>query len=372
MHHVSPFTIAPFSRRLYFSNASRFASCSLHRRFHHIQADIASKTTAQTYISQSYDPYVNLSIEHYLLTNCHPSSSILFLYVNHPCVVIGRNQNPWNEVNLHALETRPALRDLWGKEKETGKDIPGDDDDNAPRYQKVDLVRRRSGGGTVFHDAGNLNYCVITPRTVFNRDRSALMVVRALEGLRGNGMTFQGYRIRVNERHDIVMDLNVPQGNDQTEAAASSTVKISGSAYKLTRGRALHHGTLLLASPNLRSIGSYLRSPARAHIQAKGVDSVSSLIGNVLQLGGEDQVDAEEAMGRVKNAIVEEFLAMADPQQPPTTSGIVKEETTLLGDDVIVGEDEISEKIRTGVEELKVSYFLTLSLPGSSVHIASL
>lgn len=59
------------------------------------------------------------------------------------------------------------------------------------------------------------------------------------------------------------------------------TVKVSGSAYKLTRGRALHHGTLLISSPNLSRIGQYLHSPARPFIRAKGVESVRSQIGNL-------------------------------------------------------------------------------------------
>jgi hypothetical protein len=53
--------------------------------------------------STSTDPHLNLSIEHYLLTHSHSLSRILFLYTNRPCVVIGRNQNPWVECNLPAL-----------------------------------------------------------------------------------------------------------------------------------------------------------------------------------------------------------------------------------------------------------------------------
>ena len=64
------------------------------------------------------------------------------------------------------------------------------------------------------------------------------------------------------------------------------TRKVSGSAYKLTRLRSLHHGTCLLNSPNIGGIGAYLRSPARPYMLARGVDSVSSKIANV-RVGGE-------------------------------------------------------------------------------------
>jgi lipoate---protein ligase len=195
---------------------------------------------ARVYISQSRDPYLNLSIEHYLLQKTPADSTILFLYTNSPCVIVGRNQNPWIEANLGVL-----------RNTELG----------------VKLVRRRSGGGTVFHDEGNVNYSVICPTPAFNRDKHAEMVVNALKYL---GVE----KARVNERHDIVVDKEDKEG-------AVKPFKVSGSAYKLTRLRSLHHGTCLLSSPHLESISKYLRAPAKPFIKARGVDSVSSPITNV-------------------------------------------------------------------------------------------
>lgn len=147
----------------------------------------------------------------------------------------------------------------------------------------VDLVRRRSGGGTVFHDEGNVNWTVICPSANFTRDKHAEMVVRSL---RSSGVE----RARVNARHDIVLD----QGERIATANAEDThvtpfandhglrpLKVSGSAYKLTKGRALHHATCLLSSPNLRVIPDYLHSPARSYIKARGVESVSSPVSNI-------------------------------------------------------------------------------------------
>lgn len=209
------------------------------RRFSAI-VETASDTSrqAQIYLSQIHDPYLNLSVEHYLLQKTPPDSTILFLYTNRPSIVIGRNQNPWVEVNMALLRNNPL---------------------------QVDLVRRRSGGGTVFHDRGNVNYSVICPTNLFNRDKHAEMVVRALHDL---GLI----TAKVNERHDIVL------GSD---GEGSTPLKVSGSAYKLTRLRSLHHGTCLLNSPNIDRIGSFLKSPAKHFIKARGVDSVSSPITNV-------------------------------------------------------------------------------------------
>lgn len=152
--------------------------------------------------------------------------------------------------------------------------------------KSIQLVRRRSGGGTVFHDEGNVNYSVICPPAAFHRDKHAEMVVRALKSLGRSD-------VRVNKRHDIVMDAADGGGED------NGTFKISGSAYKLTRRRALHHGTCLLRSPNLANISGLLRSPAEAFIKTKGVDSVRSPVRNV-------EVDnaAFEA------AVVDEFAKM--------------------------------------------------------------
>lgn len=145
-------------------------------------------------------------------------------------------------------------------------------------------MRRRSGGGAVFHDVGNVNFSVICPPEHFDRDKHAEMVVRALKAL-GRPRT------RVNERHDIVMDV--------ASEAETATYKISGSAYKLTRLRSLHHGTCLLRSPNLSSISGLLRSPAEGYLDARGVDSVRRPVRNI-------DVDNQE----FKAAVAREFESM--------------------------------------------------------------
>ena len=239
-------------------------------------ADVATKPSSryQIYISQSDNPFLNLSIEHYLLQKTPIDSTVLFLYVNRPCVVIGRNQNPWLEANLQLLKR--GVVGLQASEIKLGYQYPID----------VDLIRRRSGGGTVFHDYGNVNYSVICPPPDFTRDKHAEMVVRAIRQI--------DPRARVNDRHDIVLDQGeFSQGNNRKDhdhlhgtvyvptSSVSPALKVSGSAYKLTRNRSLHHGTCLIQSPNLEVIPQYLRSPAKAFMKARGVDSVRSPISNI-------------------------------------------------------------------------------------------
>ena len=237
----------------------------------------------QAYYSCSLDPYVNLSLEHFLLQNSGPETYVLLFYINRPSVIIGRNQNPWLEVNLGLLQ----------------RGIPYQNVSSSPTSQLhvIDFVRRRSGGGTVFHDQGNVNWSVICPPASFTRNKHAEMVTRALHSL-GKSC------VRVNERHDIVMlQNNIHQINPEVDSLitqpsggnvnyqAGQLRKISGSAYKITRSRALHHGTCLLSSPNLNHISEYLTSPAKHYIQAKGVESVKSPVGNI-GVKSEDFIDA--------------------------------------------------------------------------------
>ena len=286
----------------------------------------------QSYVSTSRDPYFNLSIEHHFLQKSSPDSALLLLYVNRPSIIIGRNQNPWLEVNL-------ALLNQSGERPET----------EPPGLGTVDLVRRRSGGGTVFHDEGNVNWTVICPSAKFTRDKHAEMVVRAL---RSCGVE----RARVNERHDIVLDQGQRAGQLDPEdthvtpyAGALDTtpkpLKVSGSAYKLTRNRALHHGTCLLSSPNLNLILHFLHSPAKPYIKARGVESVNSPVGNIL-LSNEE----------FSSAVQKQFRHVYSPSQDTTSEEIGDE--LLKIDDVKRGYNElkVTPCISTGPERFADSF----------------
>jgi len=333
-------------------------------RFFSAEAVSQPSNLVQVYISRSTDPYLNLSVEHFLLQKSHPQSVVLFLYSNRPCIVIGRNQNPWVEVNLGLVSQPGILQRLRtntetaaGYEETAGRretDISDDD---------VLLVRRRSGGGTVFHDAGNMNYSVICPPASFDRDKHAEMVVRALRSLD------IPHGVRVNERHDIVLDVS---SSSAAAAAANSSLppaektgmndskqngeavkiyKISGSAYKLTRTRSLHHGTCLLSSPHLPFLSRLLRSPAAPYIKARGVESVRSPVRNV----GVSNSDFEEA-------VVSEFRAMyeayrTEPESDGNaTTGAANEEgqqkEKQLPDSVSEGRRDQENKPKIHVETI--------------------
>ncbi|KDR84269.1 hypothetical protein GALMADRAFT_236976 [Galerina marginata CBS 339.88] len=207
------------------------------------------------YVSASSDPYFNLTFEDWLFRHSPASSPLLFIYRDSPCVVIGRNQNPWTEVNFTALR------------------------DGTP------FLRRRSGGGTVYHDLGNTNFSIHLPRTSFDRHATGRLVLRAVRSL--------GIDARLNERNDICV------GPD----------KVSGSAYKIVNKRAYHHGTMLI-STELDTLGDVLR-PQKENIQTKGVGSVRSPVCNLQRF--DSSLTHEQFTAAVVKQFCEEYGINSKP-----------------------------------------------------------
>ena len=87
---------------------------------------------AYYYISTSQDPYYNIALEDYLYRQLRSLDTIYFLWINSPSVFMGRYQHPEAELDVEYLRSRG-----------------------------IALLRRTSGGGTVYHDEGNLNFSVI-------------------------------------------------------------------------------------------------------------------------------------------------------------------------------------------------------------------
>ncbi|TQB76880.1 Biotin/lipoate A/B protein ligase [Monascus purpureus] len=329
-------------------SASSAVFCRRNSSYHFSKfAELARRESSrnQIYQSLSTDPYVNLSIEHFLLENAPSDSNVLFLYVNRPCVVIGRNQNPWLETNLGALYN-DRMRSY--NDSRLSQSLS---------YNSKDVlyVRRRSGGGAVYHDEGNLNYSVTSPRTSFTRNKHAEMMARALHRV-------GAVNARVNDRHDIVLPIDSHEMSNEESAASANALqprKISGSAFKLTRHRALHHGTCLLDSPNIHGLGSYLKSPARPYVKAKGVESVRSPVANVSSFLTHSF--APFSIQMVIGSVIEEFIRLYQVSPHAflrAQRAHANEPGLYAGDDWVVGtvgDSEVAEEpeIQNGIKELK-------------------
>ncbi|MGQ4002876.1 lipoate--protein ligase [Francisellaceae bacterium CB299] len=186
------------------------------------------------YISQSNDIYFNLALENWLFLEKLEDEKILFLWQNAPCVVIGRAQNPWLECNLVAMET-----------------------DNIP------VVRRQSGGGTVYHDFGNLNYTIISPKEKHDVKANLELVCSVVNKI--------GFKLYPNERNDIVVDYE------------DFTYKVSGSAFREKKDRAFQHGTLLINADTAK-LYNYLHQPIDKSLDTKGVKSHRSKVLNLAEI----------------------------------------------------------------------------------------
>jgi lipoate-protein ligase A len=205
--------------------------------------------------SQSLDVYRNLAIEEYLMEPDAAHGPVLFLWRSDCAVVMGKNQNPWLECRLDRMR-----------------------DDNIP------LARRISGGGTVYHDEGNLNYCIIVDRTQYREGRAYDMVLQALSACGIQGERSGKSNLSVDGR------------------------KFSGNAFCFRKGRALHHGTLLLHA-DLARLARYL-GPMFEHMDTRAIPSVPAEVAN-LGLGVE----------KLAPALADAFRALYGEGEPVRRSG---------------------------------------------------
>lgn len=187
-------------------------------------------STLRLLISDSYDPWFNLAVEECIFRQMPATQRVLFLWRNADTVVIGRAQNPWKECNTRRME-----------------------EDN------VRLARRSSGGGAVFHDLGNTCFTFMAGKPEYDKTISTSIVLNALNAL--------GVSAEASGRNDLVVK------------TAEGDRKVSGSAYRETKDRGFHHGTLLLNS-DLSRLANYL-NPDKKKLAAKGITSVRSRVTNL-------------------------------------------------------------------------------------------
>lgn len=180
-----------------------------------------------TFLNHSTDPYYNLAFEEHVFRTFR-EEDVFLVWQNAPCVVAGSGQNLCREV-------RPALLRKLG----------------------IPMLRRISGGGTVYHDLGNVNYSLITAQTgPTDYEKSLAPVIAALN------------RLGVPARRRGVCDLAIGEE------------KISGSAQRAAEGRVLHHGTLLFET-DLDLLERITSNGKSQHVQSKGTPSAVSAVTNI-------------------------------------------------------------------------------------------
>ena len=185
------------------------------------------------------DPRINLAIEEYLIKSVAPKEEILFFYINKPSIIVGRNQNAIQEINVDYVQAHDII-----------------------------VVRRLSGGGAVYHDLGNLNFSFIAPNTPGN---------------------FHNFRKFTQPVINVLLKMGVPAELSGRNDITVHGKKISGNAQYVSGLRMFNHGTLLW-NTDLSVIGEALRVK-QAKIESKGIKSVRSRVANITEFLPENPPD---------------------------------------------------------------------------------
>lgn len=172
------------------------------------------------------DPWHNLALEETIMDTTEPGDVTLYLWQNENTVVIGRNQNAWQECRCQLLESDGCR-----------------------------LARRRSGGGAVFHDIGNLNFTFVASPECYDTDKQNSVIISACRA--------RGINAELTGRNDITVNGR----------------KFSGCAFLKTQKSSMHHGTILI-SADMDKMSRYL-APSEDKLRSKGVVSVRARVANL-------------------------------------------------------------------------------------------
>ncbi len=176
------------------------------------------------------DPYLNLAMEEYFLR--HSEEEFVMCWWSTPSVVVGKHQNALAEVNVPFVLKK-----------------------------RIPVIRRLSGGGTVFHGPGNLNFSFIR------------------NGCAGRLVDFRKHTAPII---DFLRSLGIAARFEGKNDIRANGLKISGNAEHVYKNRLLHHGTLLFDA-DLDMLGEAMRVvPGR--YTGRSVQSVRSRVGNIIRL----------------------------------------------------------------------------------------
>lgn len=182
------------------------------------------------FIETNWDiPYYNMAFEEYVINNL-PEDDYVFFYIHKPSIIVGKHQNTIEEVNKAYVDE-----------------------------QNIYVARRLSGGGAVYHDAGNLNFSFVVradAKDVNNFKKFTLPVINALNKM--------GIESELTGRNDITIDGK----------------KFSGNAQYFRKKKLLHHGTLLFNS-QMSNLSNALQVK-ELKIKSKGIKSVRSRVTNII------------------------------------------------------------------------------------------
>lgn len=194
------------------------------------------------------DPYYNMAFDEWCLEH-YKDDTFFYLWRNRPSVILGCNQDVAHEIEVEYC-----------------------------RDKGINIVRRCTGGGAVYHDLGNINFSFIGSANNLNFvDESKHLIIKALSSFGINAIT--------TSSNDIFVD----------------NKKISGTAVRATKNAILFHGTLLY-DLDLNEIYN-ISNKVTGKIIRKAVKSRPSLVANIRPLIKKD-MSTEEFMLKLQDIIV--------------------------------------------------------------------
>ncbi|ACA46894.1 lipoate--protein ligase [Clostridium botulinum] len=205
----------------------------------------------QFLVNKSTNPFFNLALEEYLLKNVDIREDYFILWQNEPTIVIGKHQNTLKEINMNFVK-----------------------DNN------INVVRRNSGGGAVYHDLGNINFTFIT-----KYDEKHLLDFKTFTNPVVYSLGKLNVKAELSGRNDILIDGR----------------KISGNSQHIYKDRFLHHGTLLFNS-ELENLVKALNVD-NDKILSKGIESIKSRVTNI-----KEHVKEDIFMEKFKEILIENIF----------------------------------------------------------------
>lgn len=173
------------------------------------------------------DPYFNLAAEEYVLREF--TEDCFMLWRNAPSVIVGKHQNTLAEINYDYITKN-----------------------------QVKVVRRISGGGTVFHDLGNINFTFV------------------MNGEPGQLVDFRKFTQPII---DVLATLKIEAKFEGRNDLTIGEKKFSGNAEHVYKNRVLHHGTLLYEAKIADLTAALNVDPDKFH--DKAIKSVRSRVTNI-------------------------------------------------------------------------------------------
>lgn len=200
-------------------------------------------------------PRFNLAAEEYLLKEF--TEDVFMLWRNGPSIIVGKHQNTLAEINTDYV-----------------------------RDNHIEVVRRLTGGGAVFHDLGNLNFTFIS------------------HSPRQHGKSGMDFRKYTRPILDILQNLGIDARFEGRNDLTIGGKKFSGNAECVYKDRVLHHGTILF-SAHLPDLSAALKTDP-LKFSDKAVKSVRSRVTNVSEHLA-SPMGVEEFRDRIFNHILEMY-----------------------------------------------------------------